>query len=290
MKVAFIGLGIMGSRMAGNLAKNNVDLVVWNRSKGPSEELELLGAKVADSMEDAVAGADAVFSMLSTPEVVARLFFGPKGALKSMKSNAIWADCSTVNPSFSRQAAKEASQLGIRFLDAPVAGTKPTAAAGQLAFFVGGDGQDLAEVEAFMQIIGAKILHLGDVGMGSSFKMLVNSMLAQSMIIYSEAVHLGQKMGLSDQILFEVLPNLPVAAPFTKLKAEMMCTDEFETQFPLELMHKDLHLATLTGYEHEQSLPLANAAKEIYAQAKAEGLSRFDFAAIHRFLGGKLKK
>lgn len=285
MKVAFIGLGIMGSRMAANLVKNGVDLVVWNRSEAPAKELAANGAVVADSLESALTNSDLVFSMLSTPEVVAQLFFGEGGGLSKMKSGAIWSDCSTVNPSFSRRAASEAARFQIRFLDAPVAGTKPTAAAGQLAFFVGGNDGDLAIAKPYMEFMGAKIIHLGLHGMGSSFKMLVNSMLAQNMIIYSEAVHLGQKMGLSNEILFDTLPGLAVAAPFTKFKAEMMKADHYDTQFPLELMHKDLHLATLTGYENEQPLPMANIAKEIYAQAKADGLSRLDFAAVHRFLG-----
>ena len=127
MKIAFIGLGIMGRRMAANLLKNEVEVHVYNRTESVAKELEQLGARSYSSPNEAVAEADIVFSMLSTPEVVESLFTGKEGILASMKDNALWADCSTVNPSFSLKAAEWAKNTGKRFIDAPVAGTKPHA-------------------------------------------------------------------------------------------------------------------------------------------------------------------
>ena len=138
-----------------------------------------------------------------------------------------------------------------------------------------------------MEFMGQKVLHIGETGKGASFKMLVNAMLAQSMLIFSETILLGEKMGLDKDFLLNVIPNLVVAAPFTKAKAEMIRQEDYEVQFPLEWMHKDLHLATLTAYENDQPLYLANLAKELFANAKKEGLGRLDFAAIHKFLDGK---
>ena len=114
--------------------------------------------------------------------------------------------------------------------------------------------------------------------------MLVNMMLAQSMIMFSETILLGEKMGLDKQFLLDTIPNLVVAAPFTKFKAEMIRQDDYKVQFPLEWMYKDLHLATLTAYEHQQPLYLANMAKELFAKATNEGLGRLDFAAVHKVL------
>ena len=130
--------------------------------------------------------------------------------------------------------------------------------------------------------MGKKSLYLGAIGMGSNFKMLVNKMLAASMIIYSEAVHLGQKMGIEDHFLFDVLPTLPVIAPFVGFKTQGMKTGNYETQFPLELMYKDLQLAAQTAYEYQQPLFMANLAKERYAQAVQKGEGRSDFSAIHK--------
>ena len=287
MNIAFIGLGIMGSRMAANLLQHGVDLTVYNRSQAPARALGDLGAKIAASPRDAVNGADIVFTMLAKPGVVAELAFGEEGFLAAMKSGALWVDCSTVNPSFSQVEAAAAHARGVRFLDAPVAGSAPQAEKGELAFFVGGDAADVKEAEELIGHMGSKLIHVGETGRGASLKMLVNSLLAQSMLVFAETLALGEKMGLSRDFLLDTLPNLPVAAPFLKAKAEMIRTGDYSVQFPLELMHKDLHLAALTAYEHGQPLNLANAAKELYAAARQEGLGREDFASIYEYLRGK---
>ncbi len=284
MNVTFIGLGIMGSRMARNLLNNNVKLTVYNRSDEPARILEQQGALRASSASEAVRGADVVFTMLSSPEAVAAVMTGTQGALADMPKNALWVDCSTVNPSFSRMMREAAAQQRTRFIDAPVAGTKPQAEQAELVFFTGGTASDLAEAEPLLNIMGQKVMHLGEVGMGTSFKMLVNALLAQSMVLFSETLLLGEKMGLDRNFLLDTLPNLAVSAPFTKAKAEMIRNNDYEVQFPLALMYKDLHLAALTAYEHQQPLYLANLAKELYGRAVQNGMGRQDFAAVHQEL------
>ncbi|MEH0154634.1 NAD(P)-dependent oxidoreductase [Limibacter armeniacum] len=290
MKVTFIGLGIMGSRMAENLLKFKVDLTVFNRSAAPVKKLEEKGAKAATSYQEAVKNADIVFTMLARPEAVEEVMLEENGGLSNMKKNALWVDCSTVNPSFTEKAAAIAHKKNIRFLDAPVAGTKPTAANAELVFFVGGAEKDLKEAESLLNFMGKKIMHIGETGKGSAFKMLVNAQLAQSMLIFAETLLLGEKMGIQKNFLLDTLPNLAVSAPFTKMKAELIRENDYEAQFPLELMHKDLHLAALTAYENDQPLYLANLAKELFGDAKNAGLGRYDFSAIYHFLEGKSKK
>lgn len=287
MKVAFIGLGIMGSRMAKNLLKNEVVLTVFNRSIEPVHEMEKLGALAAGSLHEAVAGADIVFTMLSSPEIVERVALGADGFVADMKDDAIWVDCSTVNPSFTIRAAKTAENHRVRFVEAPVAGSKPQAENAELVFFVGGDKSDLETIQNLLYFMGNQILQVGDTGKAASLKMLVNALLAQSMLAFSETVLLGEKLGLSKDFLLDTLPNLVVCAPFTKAKAEMIRADDYEVQFPLELMHKDLHLAAVTAYERNQPLLSANLAKELFGAAKQRGLGRADFAAIYKFLSQK---
>ncbi|KAA3633867.1 MAG: NAD(P)-dependent oxidoreductase [Bacteroidetes bacterium] len=286
-KVAFIGLGIMGSRMAMNLLKNGIGLVVYNRSKEPGELLKSAGATLANSVKEAVDGADIVFSMLSTPEVVKQVMLSEGGGLANMKKGAVWIDCSTVNPSFSLESKTASEKYGVEFLDAPVAGTKPHAENAQLTFFVGGPETLVESVRPLMDFMGQKVLHIGPLGKGASFKMLVNAMLAQSMIIFSETILLGEKMGIDKDFLLNTIPNLVVSAPFTKFKAEMIRNEKYDVQFPLEWMHKDLHLAALTAYENDQPLYLVNIAKELFADAKKSGMGRLDFAAIHDYLEKK---
>ena len=284
MKVTFIGLGIMGSRMAANLIKNNIELTVFNRTKEAMSNLIGLGAKGSKTLSDAVQDADIVISMLSTPEVVKSVFVQQDKVLESMKESALWIDCSTVNPSFSREMSMLAELFNIRHLDAPVAGTKPHAEKAELTFFVGGDKAYLEEAQVLLDLMGQKVLHLGPSGQGSSFKMLVNVMLAQSMLIFSESVILGEKLGLDKSFLLNTLPNLIVSAPFTKFKAGMIAEEKYDVQFPLEWMYKDLHLVTQTAYEHSQPLYLANLTKEVYADAVQKGYGRLDFSAIHKSL------
>jgi len=287
MKIAFIGLGIMGSNMASNLAKNNLNLTVYNRTPKILETIENSNISYAGSIKNAVKDADIVFSMLSTPQVVEEVFFGTEGALNSMKKNSIWADCTTVNPSFSKRAFEEASKYAIRFLDTPVSGSKIPAEKAELIFLVGGKEETLIEIQPYLKIMGNKVLHIGDIGKGASFKMLVNMMLAQSMLVFSEAILLGEKMGISKDFLLDTVPNLIVSAPFTKLKAESIKSNNYDVQFPLEWMHKDLHLAAITAFEHNQPLFLANLTKELYAGASQSGMGRDDMSAIYKFLEQK---
>ncbi len=274
----------MGSRMAQNLSKNNIDLTVYNRTPIKENIFERNDIIIATSLQSAVKDADIVFSMLSTPEAIKEVFFGKANTLSLMKENTIWVDCSTVNPSFSLTCSIEAKLNNIRFLDAPVAGSKPQAENAELVFFIGGAKKIIKEVEPYFNMMGKKVLQIGAIGKGTSFKMLVNIMLAQSMLIFSEAVLLGEKLGISNDFLLDLLPNLVVSAPFTKFKAETIKNNNYDVQFPLELMHKDLHLATLTAYEQNQPLFLANLTKELYAQAKKNGMGRLDFSAIHKYL------
>ena len=286
MNVASIGLGIMGSRMAKNLLKDaGISLTVFNRSPEAVTVLETAGAKAADSARAAVAGADVVFTMLSAPEVVEKVAFGDDSFIDAMGEGALWVNCSTVNPSYTRECDDRARALGLRFLDAPVAGTKMPAETGELTFLLGGESADVEKVRPLLDHMGQKILHVGRAGQGSAFKMLVNALLAQSMLVFSETALLGEKLGFSRDFLMNTLPNLPVTAPFLKGKAGLIKEGNYEAQFPLELMLKDLHLLDLTAFEEKQPLFLAGLAKSIYGQASSAGLGRDDFAAVFDYLG-----
>lgn len=285
MNVTFIGLGIMGQRMAANL-RPHVDLAVYNRSPEPAQALVDAGATSAASAAEAVANADIVFSMLASPDVVETMALADTGFVHAMPKDSLWVDCSTVNPSFSRRAARIAKEAGIRFMDAPVAGTRQPAEDGTLTFLVGGAEKDLDSVRPLLDHMGQKVVHTGPQGQGSAFKMLVNAQLAQAMVVFSETTLLGEKLGFSRDMLMDTLPGLPVSAPFLAGKAELIRSGNFEAQFPLELMYKDLHLLELTAYEEGQPLYLASTAKALYGSATASGKGREDFSAIHAFLNG----
>ena len=156
MKVAFIGLGIMGSRMASRLAKHGIDISVYNRNHKKALELEVHGAKAMASISECVAGADVVFTMLSTPEVVDDVAFSEEGFVKKMQQGSIWVDCSTVDPAFSKRMYNESQKHGIIFVDAPVAGTKQPAELGELVFLVGSEQERLAKIQPLFEVMGKK--------------------------------------------------------------------------------------------------------------------------------------
>lgn len=285
MKVAFIGLGIMGSRMASNLLKHDgITLTVFNRSPGAMGPLKNAGARAAESARDAVAGAEVVFTMLSAPEVVEKSAFGDEGFVEAMDEGALWVNCSTVNPSYTRECNERTRAAGSGFLDAPVAGTKGPAETGELTFLLGGESPDVEQVRPLLEQMGEKILHVGAAGQGSAFKMLVNALLAQNMLVYSETALLGENLGFTRDFLMDTLPNLPVTAPFLKGKAELIKNGDYEAQFPLELMLKDLHLLDVTAYEQNQPLFLAGLTKSVFGQANNTGRGRDDFAAVFDYL------
>lgn len=280
MKITFIGLGIMGSRMATHLLKNGTDLTVYNRSAKPMEDLAFLGAKTTASIDEAVENADIVFTMLSRPEVVESLMI--EQGLASMKKNSLWIDCSTVDPAFTHKAHEAAKNQHILYMEAPVAGTKPQAEAGELVFFVGGEAHLLEKVEPFLKAMGSKVLHLGEVGKGASFKLVVNMMLGINMIAFSESVKLGETLGLDKNFLLDTIPNLPVSAPFLKSKAALVKAASYEPEFPLELLHKDMGLVKKSASERNLELSLTETAEELYQKAVRNNLGRKDMNAIHQ--------
>ncbi len=289
MKVGFIGLGIMGSRMAANLQKGGHQLVVFNRSADKAAPLIKEGARWAETPAAVAEQVEVLFTMVAHPDAVKEIAFGDDGFLDHLRPNTLWVDCSTVNPSFSRRMAEEARSRGIRFLDAPVTGTKGPAAKGELVFWVGGPDADVEACRPLFDLMGRKVIHGGGYGMGTSLKMVVNLLLAEAMAAFSEGMALGQSLGISRATLFEVLLGGPVVAPFVANKREAIERGVYEAEFPLRWMHKDLHLVAVTAYEQGVAMPMAAVAKELYQLAIGSGLGEQDFSAIYEFLNSTRK-
>ncbi|MBC3541476.1 NAD(P)-dependent oxidoreductase [Rufibacter sediminis] len=287
MNVGFIGLGIMGSRMAANLQKAGHTLVVHNRTPEKAEALVNSGAILAKTPEEVGKQCRVVFTMLATPEAVEEAALGQHGFLKELPGNSLWVDASTVNPSFSLRMAQAAHKMGHRFLDAPVSGSLVPAETGQLVFLVGGESKDVDEVRPLLDTMGKAVLHIGAHGQGASMKMVNNMLFGQIMAAFSEALRLGTSLGITEEMLCQTLLNGPGGAPFLKLKENKLLSRDFSAEFPLEWMHKDLHLAGVTAYEQGIALPTLATVKELFAQAKQAGLAQEDFSAVYQFVNPK---
>ena len=288
MKIGFIGLGIMGSRMAANLRKKGHELVVYNRTKEKAQDLIGGGAAWADSPAELAKRVNILFTMLSKPDAVAEVaLLGKRSFLETLMPNSLWIDCSTVNPSFSKLMAGEAKERKVRFLDAPVGGSKGPAEQGQLLFFVGGDAKDVEAAKPLLECMGKAVFHVGGHGMGSAMKMVNNILLGQAMVAFSEALAFGEALGMTKQAMFDVLAASPVMAPFLNFKRQKIEKGDYSAEFPLQWMHKDLHLAAETAYETGAALPCANVAKELFTLAMREGLGDQDLTAVYTVLSRK---
>jgi len=289
MKIGFVGLGIMGSRMAANLRKHGYALVVFNRTRAKAAPLLQQGATLAESPAELVAQADVIFTMLSQPEAVEQAALGPDGFINHLRANTVWVDCSTVNPSFSKLLATEAARRRVRFLDAPVTGSAPVAADGRLVFWVGGEESDVEKIRPLLLCLGTRIVHVGLNGSGSAMKLVINLLLGTSMASFAEATVLGEGLGLQRSVIFDVLAGMPQVAPFLFSKRKKMENGNYQAEFPLIWMQKDLHLASVSAYESGVALPLANLAKEVYCLAMRNGHTNDDFSAVYDYLASNGK-
>lgn len=284
MKIGFIGLGIMGSRMAENIARVGYSLFVYNRTQSKTEELTFDNVYVKTSPAKVAAESDIVFTMLSTPDAVQEVALSEDGLIAGMSKGKVWVDCSTVNPSFSQQMAELCDSFGFNFLDAPVAGSLMPAQKGELVFFVGGKKGVFKYCDPLFKIMGKKSIHVGENGMGSALKMVNNQIMATSIYGFIEGLLLGEALGIDRGKIFDVLNGSPIAAPMIQMKRAKIENNDYSPEFPLQWLQKDLHLITNTAYENNVPLPATNVIKEIFALAKKAGLGEDDFTAIYPFL------
>ena len=166
MRIGFIGLGIMGSRMAANLQKHGYPLVVFNRTRAKAQPLLDKGASFAESSAKLAEQVDLLLTMLAHPDAVEQAALGENGFLNHLTPNALWVDCSSVNPSFSKKMAAEAARRRVHFVDAPVTGSAPVAKDANLVFWVGADGADLETIRPLLLCMGSRIVDAGGRGMG----------------------------------------------------------------------------------------------------------------------------
>jgi 3-hydroxyisobutyrate dehydrogenase/glyoxylate/succinic semialdehyde reductase len=296
LKVGFIGLGIMGSRMAANLQARGYTLIVFNRTRNKAEALLRGGATWANTPAGVADQADVLFTMLANPEAVEAAALGPQAAeaaglsndgfLHDMRPGSIWVNCSTVNPSFARRMAAEARANGVRYLDAPVSGSKDAAAGAQLLFLVGGDATDLEVCRPLLSSMGKRTVYVGEHGLGSALKMVNNLLGAVAMAAFAEGTALGEALGVPRQTMFDTLLDGPMVAPVVAAKRGKIEREDYGADFSMRWMQKDLHLASISGYEADVPMPVVNVTKELYRLAMREGYADQDYGAIYAFMNG----
>ena len=275
MKVAFLGLGIMGAPMATNLVKAGHDVTVWNRSPGKT----VAGARVASSPAEAAKGCEVVWTCVSDTKAVEHVLFGPNGVSEVLTSGMIIVDSSTILPSASKDFAARVKKAGADFVDAPVTGSKLGAESGQLVFIVGGETATLEKLNPLFSAMGKQTIHIGANGMGESAKIGMNLMIALIFEGFAEAMTLTKKLGVEPAKFLELVGASMVRSGVTDAKGPLVQKRDFAPHFPLRLMHKDIKLMLEAGANTGTPLPGLKQVEQIYAESANAGQGDLDYAA-----------
>src|ERR1700758_350372 len=255
--VGFIGLGLMGKPMAGNLLKAGFPLFIWNRTKDRADELVREGAKFGANPRETAAQVDVLITIVSDPPAVEGILWGADGALAGLRRGSTYIDSSTISPDLVRRAAAACAEKGVDYLDAPVTGGDWGAKKGELVFMIGGKPEVFERVKPIFEVMGKKFFLLGPNGAGQTVKLAMNLILALQVEAFAEALALVLRAGLAGEKLLEVLQSSMGRSGLVDIKAPMMLKGEYAPSFPLRLMHKDLTLALDLGNQLGVALPAA---------------------------------
>lgn len=275
MRVAFLGLGIMGHAMAGNLAKAGHEVTVWNRTPGKMVE----GAAVAPTPAAAASGAEVVWLCVSDTAAVEKVLFGPEGVETSLTPGMIVADSSTISPSATVKFAERVRAKGVEWVDAPMTGSKIGAANGTLIFMVGGEDGVIQRLGPLFAAMGKKIFRMGETGKGQATKLAMNLQIAMIYEGFAEALTLATKLGVDAQQLVGLIDATMVKSGVVEYKAPFVLGRDFTANFPLRLMHKDIKLALEAAKEARVKLPGLETVEEVYEMATEDGHRDLDYAA-----------
>jgi 3-hydroxyisobutyrate dehydrogenase-like beta-hydroxyacid dehydrogenase len=275
MRVAFLGLGIMGRPMAANLVKAGHEVTTWNRSSGK----EVPGARAAATPRAAAEGAEVVWMCVSNTAAVEQVLFGENGVEGALKPEMIVVDSSTISPLATREFARRVSERGAEYVDAPVTGSKAGSESGHLIFMAGGSEATLEKLKPLWSAMGKNLFRMGDVSMGQAAKLGMNLMIALTYEGFAEALALTGKLGVKPDALMPLIQASMVRSGVIDYKAPFVLRRDFSPNFPLRLMHKDIQLMLDAAKEQRVKLPGLETVAEIYDIAAEEGQDDLDYAA-----------
>ncbi len=287
--IAFIGLGNMGGGMAANLAAKGYDVRAFDLSAEALEKAKAAGCTAAASAADALAGADAVVTMLPAGQHVAGVYrdevFGKAAA------GTLLIDCSTIDVATAKALGAEAAAKGYVAVDAPVSGGIAAANAGTLTFMVGGPDDGFARAQPILQAMGKAVIHAGGSGAGQTAKICNNMLLGASMVATAEAFVLADKLGLDPQRFYDIASvssgqcwSMTSYCPVPGVGPETPADRGYQGGFAVALMLKDLRLAAEAAGSASASTPMGARALELYEAFAAEGQGGLDFSAIIKSL------
>jgi 3-hydroxyisobutyrate dehydrogenase len=278
--VAIMGLGIMGSGMARRLLSANFPLEVYNRNREKCLPFSAAGALVAATPREAASRSQIILSMVADDAASRNVWLGEAGALAGASPHSVFIESSTLSVGWIQELAAQAAERDCQFLDAPVTGTKPHAASGELLFLVGGSAKALDLARPVFSVLGRDVIHLGPTGSGALMKLINNFLCGVQAASFAEALSLIDAGGLDRAKATSILTESAPGSGIVKRMAERIAANDFTPNFALRWMAKDLAYALKGASGNGVFLPIASAALSVFQQAIADGHGDEDFSAV----------
>jgi 2-hydroxy-3-oxopropionate reductase len=283
-RIGFIGLGIMGGPMAGNLLKGGYSLVVHNRTRAKEEELVSAGATAANSPREVASQCDALITMLPDSPDVEQVYLGEDGVIAGARSGQLLIDMSSIAPAVTRAVFEAAREVGADALDAPVSGGDVGAREGTLSIMVGGSDDAFKRARPLFDVLGKTVVHMGDTGAGQTAKACNQILVAVTIEAVSEALVLASKAGVDPDRLIEVLSGGLAGNKVMEVRRRNFLEHDFTPGFKLELHHKDLGIALRTARELGVYVPITAIVDQMLAALKAAGDGGLDHSALLKLI------
>ena len=279
--LGFVGLGVMGGRIAARLLEAGHQVTGYNRTKSKAAWLADRGLRLVDTPREVAEAAEVVFSMVSDTAALQSVTAGEDGILAGLGPGKVYVDMSTVSPRISRELAARVAALGAAMLDGPVSGSVTTLERGQLSIMVGGDAAVLDRVRPLLEAIGPKVIHVGGNGQAVLMKTAINLNLAVQYAAFSEGLLIAEKGGIPRETAVEAMLASVIASPSIAYRAPFVFELPEAAWFDVNMMQKDLLLALETGRAAGVPMPTTAAANELLSACRGLGLEKEDFAAIY---------
>ena len=278
--VAFLGLGAMGSRMAANLLKAGHALTVWNLIPDAADKLAASGAMKAASPREAAEGNEFVIAMVSNDEASRQVWLDTKnGALSGMQEGAIAIESSTLTPAWVHELSGAMNKAGIALLDAMVSGSTPQAESAQLVFLVGGDADTLRHAEPLLKALGSKIQYAGPAGSGAMAKLATNTLMGVQLTTLAELIGMLRRQGVDPKQVLAAVSATAMWNPHLARDTESMLSGNFQVQFPITLLAKDLGYTVRTA-GGDSAVPTVSAARGVLQKAISQQLGDLNMTAV----------
>jgi len=279
-RLGFLGLGIMGLPMARNLLRAGHQVALWSHTAGKAQELAGQEKGVFCQTPRQVGEfAECSFLCVGDTTMTEQVILGPGGLAEGAEPGSVIVDASTVSPEASRAISNKLKEKGIEFLDAPCTGSKPGAEKGTLTFMIGGGRPVFERVRPYFQAMGQQLYYCGGPGMGLHAKLTQNLILSNMLQAFNEGIVLSTKAGVDPELMLEILDHSAAKCGLIAFKAPFVLNRDFETNFALKWMHKDVGLALETGKQLNVPLPLTGLTHQMYQVAVSSGLGEKDFCS-----------